>query len=629
MAASLEVGGWRAELDALLARFGRLFARAEPRQQAGRYLEGLLGPVDGKNGWQLAEAIGDARPWGTQRGLSHVLWDEEAARDLCREHAVARLGAEDAVLVVDETGFPKKGRHSAGVARQYCGTLGKVENCQVGVFLAYGSRGGHALIDRRLYLPEAWAGDAERRRAAKVPEDVPFLTKPAIARAMLARALDAGVPCGWVLGDEVYGADRRLRTMLEERGKPYLLTVRGNDALEAGLDGGVGRHEAAALARALPPPAWRRWSAGAGTKGERLYDWAERGARIGWLVLRGAGWRRRAAPPLILDATVPFKLNQDRRHRIPRQRHKVANWREYDASLRQRGSLTVWFTDEAVAAWAAEPRTTRGGQPWYSALAILTAPTLRAVFRLAYRQAEGLIGSVIDLLGLALRVPDPPPLSRGAATREGPRRRWGGAVADSEPVHLLVDSTGLKLCGAGEWLLEKHGTKRRRAWRKMHLGVDANTGQIVASTLTTHDVDDGSQVGPLLDQVAGPVASFRGDGAYDQDGVYASVAERHPEAAIIVPPRATAVPSATAETAPTQRDRHLQLIAETGRMGWQKTSGYNARARAEATVGRFKRVVGDGLRSRTDERRATEMDVAGQVLNRMLELGRPESVRIA
>jgi SRSO17 transposase len=274
MAASLEVGGWRAELDALLARFGRLFVRPEPRQQAGRYLEGLLAPVERKNGWQLAEAIGDARPWRTQRVLSHVLWDEEAARDLCREHVVERLGAEDAVLVVDETAFVKKGRRSAGVARQYCGTLGKVENCQVGVFLAYGSRGGHALIDRRLYLPEAWAGDAERRRAAKVPEDVPFRTKPEIAREMIARALDAGVPCGWVLGDEVYGADRRLRAMLEERGKPYLLTIRSNDQPDAELEGGVGRDEAAALARALPPRAWRRLSAGAGTKGERLFDWA-------------------------------------------------------------------------------------------------------------------------------------------------------------------------------------------------------------------------------------------------------------------------------------------------------------------------------------------------------------------
>src|ERR671921_215614 len=315
--------------------------------------------------------------------------------------------------------------------------------------------------------------------------------------------------------------------------------------------------------------------------------------------------------------SVPFKLNQDRRHRIPRQRHKVTNWREYDASLRQRGSLTVWFTEEAIAAWAAEPRTTRGGQPWYSALAILTALTLRAVFRLAYRQTEGLIGSVIGLLGLMLRVPDHTTLSRRAATLEVPRPRTG-----AEPMHLLVDSTGLKLCGAGEWLIEKHGTKRRRAWRKMHLGVDADTGRIVASELTTHDEDDGAQVGPLLDQVAAPLASFTGDGAYDQDGVYASIAERHPGAATIVPPRSSAVPSKTAETAPTQRDQHLQLIAEHGRMGWQKASGYNRRALAEATIGRFKRVIGDGLRSRTDQHQATEINVAVAVLNRMLELGR-------
>ena len=329
--------------------------------------------------------------------------------------------------------------------------------------------------------------------------------------------------------------------------------------------------------------------------------------------------------------TVPFKLNQDRRHHIPRQRHKVANWREYDASLRQRGSLTVWFTDEAVAAWAAEPRTTRGGQPWYSALAILTALTLRAVFRLAYRQTEGLIGSVIDLLGLALRVPDHTTLSRRAATLEVPRPRSGsaGAGADSEPVHLLVDSTGLKLCGAGEWLLEKHGTRTRRSWRKLHVGVDADTGRIVAAALTTNDVDDGALAGPLLDRVAGPVASFTADGAYDQDRVYAGVAARHPEAAVVVPPRATAVPSGTAESEPTQRDRHLRHIAEHGRMAWQKASEYTKRARAEAAIARWKQVIGDGLRSRTDERRATEVAVAAQALNRMLELGRPNYVRIA
>jgi hypothetical protein len=328
---------------------------------------------------------------------------------------------------------------------------------------------------------------------------------------------------------------------------------------------------------------------------------------------------------------LPFKLNEAGRRHIPRQKHKVTNWPAYDASLRQRGSLTVWFTDEAIAAWTAEPRTTRGGQPWYSALAILTALTLRAVFRLALRQTEGLIGSVIRLLGLDLPVPDHTTLSRRAATLDVPRPRSSNTEAgrDAETVHLLVDSTGLKLCGPGEWLIEKHGTKTRRSWRKLHIGMDAGTGQIVASLLTGREADDGAQVGPLLDQVAGPVASFTGDGAYDQDSVYARIAERHPAAVVIVPPRATGVPSRTAEREPTQRDRHLQLIAERGRMGWQKASGYTKRARAETAISRFKRVIGDGLRSRTEERRATEVDVAVHVLNRMLELGRPKYVRIA
>src|SRR5215216_5972364 len=328
---------------------------------------------------------------------------------------------------------------------------------------------------------------------------------------------------------------------------------------------------------------------------------------------------------------VPFKLNQDHRHHIPRQRHRVTNWPAYDASLRQRGSLTVWFTEEAIAPWAAEPRTTRGGQPWYSPLAILTALTVRAVFRLAFRQTEGLIGSIIGLLGLTLRVPDHTTLSRRPVTVDvpPPPRPSPEAGGEAEPVHLLVDSTGLKLCGPGEWLIEKHGTKTRRSWRKLHLGMDADTGRIFAAALTNPDADDGSQVGPLRDQVTGPVASVTGDGAYDQDRVYASVAERHPEAAVIVPPRATAVPSQTAESAPTPRDRHLQVIAERGRMAWQTASGYTKRARAEAAISRYKCVIRDGLRSRTDERRATEMDVAVHVLNRMRELGRPTYVRIA
>jgi hypothetical protein len=321
---------------------------------------------------------------------------------------------------------------------------------------------------------------------------------------------------------------------------------------------------------------------------------------------------------------VPFKANAAGRHHIPRQRHRVTNWSEYDAALRHRGSLTVWFTKEAIAAWRAEPRTTPGGQPHYSALAITAALTLRALFRLALRQTEGLIGSIIRLLGLDLAIPDHSTLSRRAETLA-----LGRPPSSGEPVHLLVDSTGLKLSGAGEWLVEKHGTSRRRSWRKLHIGVDSDTGRIVATALTTNDVDDSSQVGPLLDQIDGPIASFTADGAYDQDGVYGEVAARHPDAAVVVPPRFSAVPSETAETAPTQRDQHLQVIAGHGRMGWQKRSGYNWRALVEADIGRWKRVIGPALRSQTNARQATEVAIAADVLNRMLELGRPRYVRIA
>jgi hypothetical protein len=321
---------------------------------------------------------------------------------------------------------------------------------------------------------------------------------------------------------------------------------------------------------------------------------------------------------------MPFKTNADRRHHIPKQRHRVINWAEYDAGLRARGSLTVWFTTEAIEGWRAEARTGRGGQPKYSNLAIATALMLRAVFRLALRQTEGLIGSILKLLGLDLAVPDHSTLSRRAETLEVPRPKAGSA-----PVHLLVDGTGLKLCGPGEWLAEKHGTKRRRSWKKLHLATDVDIGYIVASVLTDKEADDGSQVGPLLDRIDGAVVSFTGDGAYDRDDVYAEVAARHPAAAVVVPPRANAVPSEAAETARTQRDAHLRCIAERGRMGWQRASGYNWRALVEADVARWKRVIGDGLRSQTDGRQATEVAIATNVLNRMLDLGRPEYIRIA
>ena len=272
------------------------------------------------------------------------------------------------------------------------------------------------------------------------------------------------------------------------------------------------------------------------------------------------------------------------------------------------------------------PRTTQGGQRWYSPLAILTALTLRAVFHLALRQMEGLIGSVIGLLGLALAVPDHSTLCRRAKTLEVPHPRSRGY---GKPLHLMVDSTGLKLCGAGEWLVEKHGARTRRSWRKLHIGLDADTGQIVAAALTTKEIDDGAEVGPLLDPVPGPLGSFTADGAYDQEGVCAVVARHSPDAAIIVPQRSAAVPSETAETAPTRRDRHLNSIAKHGRAAWQNASGYTKRARVEAAICRFKQVIGEGLRSRTDDRRTIEVQVAVHVLNRMLELGRPISVRLA
>jgi len=284
---------WRDELTALQERLGKLFGRPEPRRQAGLYLEGLLSATERKNGWQLAEQIGDARPWRTQRVLSHALWDADAAQELCCDYVVEHLGASDGVLIVDETGFLKKGEHSAGVARQYSGTAGRVENVQIGVFLAYASSKGHALIDRELYLPKEWSEDADRRAAAAIPDEIDFATKPALAGEMIGRALDAGLPCAWVLGDEIDGSDRHLRRDLERREQPFVLAIRSNEKLWSVLKERHGQHAATELTQALPKTAWQRLSAGAGSKGERLYDWARvRLARLQqppwdhWLLVR-------------------------------------------------------------------------------------------------------------------------------------------------------------------------------------------------------------------------------------------------------------------------------------------------------------------------------------------------------
>ena len=322
---------------------------------------------------------------------------------------------------------------------------------------------------------------------------------------------------------------------------------------------------------------------------------------------------------------MPFKFHRNGRHHIPRQKFRVTNWRDYEAALRNRGSLTIWFTAEAIADWRAQPRATPGGQRHYSDLAIETALTLRAVLGLALRQTEGLIGSIMQLLEIDLPVPDHTTLSRrasGLKVLQKPR-------ASSDPLHLIIDSTGLKLRGAGEWLFEKHGTTKRRAWRKLHIGIDADTGEIVASDLTDKDVDDASHVGPMLDQLSLAPNSFMGDGAYDRSAVSELLARRNPDMSVLVPPCKGAVPGSDATSSPTQRDRHILEIDERGRMHWQKASGYNRRSKVEASIGRYKRVIGDALKSRADDRRKAEVAIGVKALNRMRELGQAQFSRLA
>jgi SRSO17 transposase len=230
--------------------------------------------VERKNGWQLAERAGEARPYGMQRLLAGAKWDAEAVRDDLRGYIVEHLGDPRAVLILDETGFLKQGTKSVGVKRQYSGTAGRIENCQMGVFLTYASPGGHVLLDRDLYLPQEWASDAARREEAGVPETVTFATKPELARRMLARTRQAGVHAAWVTGDSIYGGDRRLRVWLEQHEQPFVLGITSQEPLWAVLAGQWGQPRADAIAATLPASAWRRLSAGAGAKGPRRYDWA-------------------------------------------------------------------------------------------------------------------------------------------------------------------------------------------------------------------------------------------------------------------------------------------------------------------------------------------------------------------
>ena len=265
-----DLAAWVAGLNDLFALVAGRFPRVEPRLRARAYVRGLLAPLASKNGWTLAEAAGNATPDGMQRLLNRAAWDADGVRDDVRGYVVRHLGDAGGVLVVDETGFVKKGTRSAGVQRQYSGTAGRVENCQLGVFCAYASSKGRALIDRELYLPKSWAGDRGRCREAGVPDDVQFAAKPELARLMLGRALDAGVPAAWVTADEAYGRDGKFRDWLEQRRIGYVVAVASNQAVR----GDAGASRADVLAAHAPDQAWKRRSCGNGSKGPRVFDWA-------------------------------------------------------------------------------------------------------------------------------------------------------------------------------------------------------------------------------------------------------------------------------------------------------------------------------------------------------------------
>ena len=285
---SVALARWQEQFDEVFGRVAGRFARVELRRRARAFVRGLLADLPRKNCWTIAEHAGDASPDGMQHLLARAVWDADKVRDDVRGYVVEHLGDPEAVLVVDETGDLKKGARTVGVQRQYTGTAGKVDNAQVAVYLVYASTAGHAAIDRELYLPKSWTADPDRRQAAGVPERVRFATKPALARVMLTRALDAGVPASWVAGDEVYGADPRLRAELEARGMGYVLAV----ACDHQVPTGAGTDRADALAARVPARAWQRLSAGRGAKGHRWYDWAfiqlDRGGRAGhaWLLVR-------------------------------------------------------------------------------------------------------------------------------------------------------------------------------------------------------------------------------------------------------------------------------------------------------------------------------------------------------
>ncbi len=283
-----EIRGWAVGLSAFHQRIAKHFVRAEPRQLAYDYLRALISPIERKNGWQIAEHLGATTPDGVQRLLATAHWDADKVRDDLRSYVVDHLGNLEAVLVIDETGFLKKGTKSVGVKRQYSGTAGRTENCQIGVFLAYASPRGRTFLDRELYLPQEWAADAERRKEAGVPQEVAFATKPQLARRMLERASKAGVPAAWVTADSVYGGDLTLRKELTERKQRYVVAVSSTQFLWVWENGVPVQRPIRDVVAGVAADDWVQLSAGDGMKGPRVYAWSwgvvrESAFQEGWL----------------------------------------------------------------------------------------------------------------------------------------------------------------------------------------------------------------------------------------------------------------------------------------------------------------------------------------------------------
>ncbi len=326
---------------------------------------------------------------------------------------------------------------------------------------------------------------------------------------------------------------------------------------------------------------------------------------------------------------MPYRADDPRRHKLPQARYKVTNWPEYDRALQQRGSLTVWVTPEALAAWH-PPHTGGRGRPCdYSDVAIETGHLLHLAFGRPWRQTEGLLRSITMQLGLNVGVPDHTTFSR-----RSPGLVLAKTLAQAQasgPVHVVIDATGLKVCGAGEWLVETQGEHGKRGWRKLHLAVDPDSGEVLASGLTSNDEGDASQVGPLLGQIPGLIGSVTADGAYDGKPTYRTVAEHQPDppVAVVIAPRSTAVPSSAAATTPSQRDQHIHMIRDERRMAWQRAASYGRRSHAETAMFRYKAVIGSRLRARTQPAQKTETKAGCSVLNQMTRLGTPVSQRIS